>query len=372
MKILLLGEYSNVHNTLAQGLRSLGHEVTVASGGDGWKGYPRDIDLFHKMSFPGHMAFVWRVLKALPRLRGYDVVQLINPVFLEVSPWPLPFIYRYLRRNNKKVVMGAFGMDYYWVKVNRELRPMRYSDFNIGDKVRTDAVAQADVDTWIGTDAERLCRYVAKDSDAIVAGLYEYWITYQLAEDGVLKNKTTFIPFPIPENQPCSAQGDRIKIFVGISKGRSQYKGTDIMLRAARRLEQAYPDKVELLVAEGVPFEQYKSMMDGSDAILDQLYSYTPAMNALLAMSKGIVCVGGGEQEHYDLLEENELRPIVNVEPDEESVYNSLEQLVLHPERLPELKRQSVEYVRKHHNVEKVAKEYERLYLSLIASPKCD
>ena len=262
--------------------------------------------------------------------------------------------------------MGAFGMDYYWVKVNREQRPMRYSDFNIGDKVRTDAVAQADVDTWIGTDAERLCRYVAQDSDAIVAGLYEYWITYQLAEDGVLKNKTTFIPFPIPENQPCSAQGDRIKIFVGISKGRSQYKGTDIMLRAARRLEQAYPDKVELLVAEGVPFEQYKSMMDGSDAILDQLYSYTPAMNALLAMSKGIVCVGGGEQEHYDILEENELRPIVNVEPDEESVYNSLEQLVLHPERLPELKRQSVEYVRKHHNVEKVAKEYERLYLSLM------
>jgi glycosyltransferase involved in cell wall biosynthesis len=89
-------------------------------------------------------------------------------------------------------------------------------------------------------------------------------------------------------------------------------------------------------------------------------------------MSKGIVCVGGGEQEHYDLLDEKQLRPIINVEPSEDSVYHQLEQLVLHPERLPELKRQSVEYVRKHHNVEKVAKEYERLYLSLIASPKCD
>ena len=44
MKILLLGEYSNVHNTLAQGLRALGHEVVVASSGDGWKDYPRDID----------------------------------------------------------------------------------------------------------------------------------------------------------------------------------------------------------------------------------------------------------------------------------------------------------------------------------------
>ena len=45
MKILLLGEYSNVHNTLVQGLRHLGHQVTVASNGDFWKDYPRDIDL---------------------------------------------------------------------------------------------------------------------------------------------------------------------------------------------------------------------------------------------------------------------------------------------------------------------------------------
>ena len=34
MKILLLGEYSNMHNTIAEGLRELGHTVTVASNGD--------------------------------------------------------------------------------------------------------------------------------------------------------------------------------------------------------------------------------------------------------------------------------------------------------------------------------------------------
>ena len=48
MKILLLGEYSNVHATLAKGLRKLGHKVTVASNGDLWKGYERDIDLARK------------------------------------------------------------------------------------------------------------------------------------------------------------------------------------------------------------------------------------------------------------------------------------------------------------------------------------
>ena len=49
-------------------------------------------------------------------MRGYDVVQLINPVFLELCPERLFPIYRFLRRHNRKVFLGAFGMDYYWVK----------------------------------------------------------------------------------------------------------------------------------------------------------------------------------------------------------------------------------------------------------------
>ena len=44
MNILLIGEYSNVHATLAKGLRHLGHTVTVVSNGDFWKNYQRDID----------------------------------------------------------------------------------------------------------------------------------------------------------------------------------------------------------------------------------------------------------------------------------------------------------------------------------------
>ena len=37
MRILLLGEYSGVHYNLSVGLKALGHDVTLASGGDYWK-----------------------------------------------------------------------------------------------------------------------------------------------------------------------------------------------------------------------------------------------------------------------------------------------------------------------------------------------
>ena len=41
---------------------------------------------------------------------------------------------------------------------------------------------------------------------------------------------------------------------------------------------------------------------------------------------------------------------------------------MLHPELVPKLKRESMEYVRRHHDVEKVAKEYEKLYLGLMSA----
>ena len=84
-----------------------------------------------------------------------------------------------------------------------------------------------------------------------------------------------------------------------------------------------------------------------------------------MAMSKGVICIGGGEPENYEILHETELRPIINVQPTYDSVYYELEQLILHPERIPELKRQSVEYVRRHHDYMAVARQYETLYLSL-------
>ena len=363
MNILLLGEYSNVHNTLAKGLRELGHQVTVASDGDGWKEYPRDIDL--KREPGGRLSFIWRLLKALPRFRGYDVVQIINPMFLELKAERILPVYRYLRRHNSKIVMGSFGMDYYWVSVNTDKRPLRYSDFNFGDQPRTDAQAELYRKEWIGTPKQRLTETIARDCDGIPACLYEYWVTYNQVSE--LRSKMRFIPLPIvmPDIYHTSFYGGPLKLFVGISRNRSAYKGTDIMLRAAQALKEKYPDRLELRIAEGVPFDEYQRIMDGSDAILDEVYSYTPSMNSLLAMSKGIIDIGGGEPENYSILGEDELRPIINVEPYEQSVYDTLEQLIMHPERITELKRQSVEYIKRHHDYIKVARQYEQFYSEL-------
>ena len=366
MKILLLGEYSNVHWTLAEGLRQLGHQVTVASNGDFWKDYPRDIDFARSPGKWGGIRLMAKVCARLPLFRGYDVVQLINPMFLELRAERLFPIYRYLRHHNRKVVLGAFGMDWYWVHTCTYKKPLRYSDFNFGDQVRTEPDAVKEQRDWLGTTKERLNKLIAGDCDAIVTGLYEYDVCYRPYFPG----KTWFIPFPIrlPEAfSTTQCKRSKVTVFIGINPGRSAYKGTDIMLQAAKDIRTKYGHRMKLNIAEGVPFEQYREMMEGSDAILDQLYSYTPSMNPLLAMSKGIICIGGGEPENYEIIHEHELRPIINVMPNYESVYQELEQLILHPERIPRLKLQSREYVERHHDYLKVARQYEQLYLSLLS-----
>lgn len=364
LNILLLGEYSNVHATLAEGLRKLGHHVTVISNGDFWKNYPRDVDLSRNYGRTGGLTYWIKANIARHRyMHGNDIVQIINPMFLELKAERIYPFYNYLRRHNGRIVLGAFGMDYYWVHENSTRMPLRYSDFNIGSKLRTDDTAVALRHEWIGTEKEKLCKYIANDCDCIVAGLYEYYATYQ----PVFPDKTTFIPFPIKCSSTAAAfmQPDKLTLFIGISKGRSRYKGTDIMLKAAEDIKKKYPNKVILKKAEGVPFKEYVKMMSGADAILDQLYSYTPSMNPLEAMSHGIICIGGGEPENYSILGEEELRPIINVEPTYNDVYKKLEWLVNNINSVPKLKQNSVAYVRRHHDYITVAKKYEKLYYGL-------
>lgn len=359
MKILLLGDYSNVHATLAKGLRQLGHEVTVASDGDGWKNYPRDVDLYRNMNLGKWrtLRYFWHLLKAFRKFRGYDVVQLINPVFLPLKAERMMPFYKYLRHHNKHVFLGAFGMDHYWVKAGLDCTTFRYSDFNMGVEVRESEENDIWISDWLRGAKGELNKRIANNCDGIIAGLYEYYASY-LSE---FKDKLKYIPFPIipqADIKVDKAIPQRIRFFIGIQKSRSEYKGTDIMLRALERVAQELPDRCEIVRVESVPFAEYVKLMHGSDVILDQLYSYTPAMNALEAMARGLIVVGGAEPEHYELTQEPELRPIINVQPNEESVYLALKDLALHPERIPQLKRDSVAYINKHHDYIKVAQRY--------------
>jgi glycosyltransferase involved in cell wall biosynthesis len=240
-------------------------------------------------------------------------------------------------------------------------RTLRYCDFYTPTHEVHHEWNTAHECDWLHTFKKDASIHIAKTCDGIISGLYEYDVAYRAA----FPDKTTFIPMPIEmvdderlKFNDNSSFENKIRFFIGINRSRTMLKGTDIMLRALERVAADYPDRCEVVKVESVPFEEYVKLMNGSHVILDQLYSYTPAMNALEAMSRGLIVVGGGEPENYQILNETTLSPIINVEPNEESVYQALKDLALHPERIPQLQRDSMTYIARHHDHVKVAQRY--------------
>ena len=357
MKILLLGEYSGVHLTLAQGLRSLGHDVTIASDGDGFKNYERDIDLKRKSSgFWDTLSNIATIMRNLRKFKGYDIVQIINPNFTNQNIRVNLILYRYLKKNNKKVFLGAFGDDYYWLKACLD-KKYKYSEFFVDGRENKLADNEKLKAEWLGTFRQKANIEIAESCDGIIACLYEYYIAYK----DIYKDKLVYIPLPVNTDQLQSSIKpitDKVNFFIGINKVRDEFKGTDVLYKILKRLELNYPDRVSILKTESVTYNKYLEYVKESHVVLDQIYSYTPAMNGLLTLALGKVLVGGGEAEMYELQNEYKNRPIVNVLPNEDDIYSQLENLVLNADNIHEKSENSRKFVEDHHNYINIAQQY--------------
>ncbi len=359
MKILLLGEYSSLHNNLAYGLRQLGCEVCLVSGGDYWKDLDSDIKIRRKgYDFFSSLIYILQILLNLPRFRGYDVVQIINPCFFDIKVEKCWWIYKYLRRHNKKVFLGGFGVDHFWVKACLNDKTFRYSDFFVNGVARDNEYNRNEIADWIGSAKEDINKLMADDCNGIITGLYEYWAAYR----PYYSHKMTYIPMPIREDliayKGIEGPIDKLRFFLGVQKERSQVKGTDVVEPILNKVVEKHSHLCEVERVESVPYEQYKEMLGHSHVLIDQIYSYTPAMNALLGMAKGLVVVSGGEPEHYALHMESENFPIVNVLPNEEDIFETLERLVLKKKKIPALSQQCIDYIRKYHKSKDVSLKY--------------
>lgn len=357
MRILLLGEYSNLHWTLAQGLRKLGYDVTVASDGNSWMNNKRDINLKRSgYRLPHTIKYLYDILKNLKNLKGYDVVQIINPMFLDLKVEKNKYVYRYLRKHNKKVFLGAFGTDFFWIKACLDKKVFRYSDYYIGDKPTNFPLREMHRKEWFETPKRDLNIEIAETCDGIIGCLYEYYTSY--IQD--YPQKTKYISEPINVDKIKFRQRevtDSLNFFIGIQKGRSDVKGTDVLYKVLKEVHNKYPKESKIVKVESVPYSQYIKMMDSSHVMVDQLYSYTPAMNALAAMAQGLVAVSGGEPEAYALIKATN-QPVINVLPDEDDIFNKLEQLILNRQQIPEMSRNSRLFVEEHHHYIKIAQQY--------------
>ena len=355
MKILLLGDYSGLHVSLAEGLRELGHAVVVASDGDSWKNYPRDIDMRFNERFR-RIDVACKLLKNRRLLKGFDVVQLINPIFFTLRAENNLKLYKYIQKQNKSVFLGANGDDFYYLK-SALSGEFSSSVFNHNHLCQQEDL-QLHIKNKLSPEYKQLNEYIAHQCNGITACCTEYQIAY----DEKFGDKLKFIPLPVkcddfPFINTVTKSG-KVRFFLGIQEKRKVIKGMDVIYEALLELQKKYSNDVELQVARSVPFEQYKTMLDSSHILCDQLYSYGNGMNGVMAMAKGLIVAGGGEEEMYNVFGEEENKPIINLPDTKEGVIKSLESLLDRRDELPQLAKQSRVFALKHHDYIKVAQQY--------------
>lgn len=373
MKILLLGEYSRLHNSLKEGLTALGHDVVLVSSGDSFKKYNTDYSI-HPALFSDYWFlrklknFIYRFTgfnlaetekglrfyALLPKLQGFDHIQLINSDAIETHPWLERQLYEKLLKQNTKMSLLICGDE----------TPI--IDYCLKDELRYSILTPYLQDKSLKgyysyslkycTPAYRkLFDWVKALSTVIVTSDLDYEIP--MRRSGI---PTQFIPNPInittidfisPEIK------DRIVIFLGINRLSYIKKGITYFEQALKVIKEKHGDTVEIIITENVPYNEYIKIYNKAHILLDQVYGYDQGYNALEAMAKGKVVFTGAEQEFTEYFNLTE-RVAINALPDVDAIVKELSHLIENPDEIIAISKRARAFVESEHDYIKVAGNY--------------
>ena len=379
MRILLIGEYSRLHNTLKEGLTALGHEVVLVGTNDGFKNFPVDINykatFFTKPFFrPFIKAFyrltavnliqvenAWRFRKTLPKLKDFDVVQLINESSIKTLPRLEIKLLKKIARQNKHLFLMSCGTDHMSVSYAMD-KKLRYSILsplheNPGLKAHYKFILR-----YLSKPYVSLHQFLYKAIDGVIASDLDY----HLPLEGHPKY-LGMVPNPIHvkalDYMPLTIQ-DKIVIFHGVNKSNYIKKGNRFFDEALDIIRKKYPENIHIISTADVPYDTYINAYNLCHIFLDQVYAFDQGFNALEAMAKGKVVFTGAEKEWLTYYELEEDTVAINALPDANEIASKLEWLIEHPEKILEISQKARDFVIKEHDHINSAKHYLKLWQS--------
>lgn len=359
MKILMLGDYSNLHACLAKELRRRGHEVTLVSDGGGHMQTESDVLLSRRSGIFGSVGYLWKIMSMLSSWKGYDVVQLINPVFFTLKPSKLRMIFDILKRNNRSIFITLCGDDHYFVKDCVEGKLFRFSEYRIGREKSPMALADPDREKgWLSEGVARYHAHLYGEVDGAMSVLPEYDMSARLH---MSPEKIVFTNIPVEigalEYTEPVMNGE-VKVLIGMRPDMTIQKGTSRLLDLCREIEKRHPGKVKTEIAFGLSLAEYLRKIRESHVVVDQLYSYSPATNALQTMALGRISATGWQPEYARAIDYQGEAPVIRLAPDVDYAAE-FESALLDPGRLMTMSAKGRELVEKENDVAIVAQRFE-------------
>jgi len=348
MKILLLGEYSRLHNTLKEGLVSLGHTVVLVGTGDSFKRFPSDIDVssslqnnwftkkfivgLYKLSgFDLSKKDIYRNLNSiLPQLTNFDVVQLINEDAFGIYPADEIRFYRRVFSQNDKIFLSGCGEDTYIIDYYNR-KKMRYSILTpfFNNAKLVDAYKYSF--KYLTPPYKKLHQFVRNSIRAVIPSDMDYAIPYATYDKAV-----AMIPNPINIDKITYSKlviTDKVNIFFGVNLFSFHKKGSGIVLEVLQRIEKEFPEHVNIVIAKNLPYKAYMDKYQSAHIFIDQLYSFDQGFNALEAMARGKCVITGAERE-FEAYYQLKNTVAVNALPDADDLFQKIANLIKNKEKI--------------------------------------
>lgn len=374
MKILLVGEFSGLHNQLKKGLTSFQHEVVLINNGDSFKDYPADISIkakFFKSKLGNITRQIWfRIFKydlallehgirfwwQLSKLKDFDVVQLINESPIQTHPRLEFYLLKKLFNQNKKIILVSCGIDSYQVQYMLDKKP-KYSVMTPYFEDTKNSKQYEYYFEYLKPNFKKITDLIAQHTSGIIAADFDYI--------DALKNHPKYlgyIPYPIASTSTSSSESSSIKILLGINTGNAVKKGIPYFQEALKVIQKKYPEKVEILISQNLPYKDYQNYYQKADILLDQVYSFDQGYNALEAMLHKKVVFSGFETEFLKFYQLKEDEIGINAIPNIDYLVEKLSLLIENPNLIESIGNQAKIFVEEQHNIQLVAKKYIHFY----------
>jgi len=379
MKVLLVGEYSRLHNTLKEGLIALGHEVTLIGDGDGFKNFPVDLSIratfvekplilfFRKVwfrIFKKDLAEIERGFRFFyhsNKLKDFDVVQLINERPIKTTATIELYLLKQLFKNHKKVFLLSCGADTFTAKylINNPSIHSILTPYRANKKLFPHFKYIFD---YLKPKHQKIHTFLLNHVKGIIASDFDYV--------PALKGHPKFkglIPNPINIKAIDSKKSNKIKgpilLFLGINRGNYFAKGIPLFEKAIALLKETIPEeKLKIMISENLPYQTYIKMRNKAHILLDQVYSYDQGYNALEAMARGQVVFTGAGKDFLDFygLEENQV--CIDAIPNASFLVSKITDLVHHHSEIKRIGNNAKKFIKKHHDHLWVATQYLNCY----------
>jgi hypothetical protein len=347
MKILLYNEFSGLHQNLADGLKSLGHIPIIASGGDSWKNFSNDISLLPNKKTKIER-FLYR-LKLINRLTGFDVIQILGGITVYGNKVIDNSIINYILKHNSKSFYLAAGCDSEFLKSsNKYLTEASPCPQCIKeDSCDNRCTIRLDSEYFTTNSAS-----IVNNVNQVIPTMIEYQFGYQDIQNlgKIIRMPLNRKKYPWTENRV----NHRIKILHGIN--RPGFKGSTLIIDTLKKLQQKYPNDVELILPTRLPISEYLKLVEESNIVVDQCFGYSLGMNALISMSMGKVVFHGFNYRNQD--EYLNSKPTINFNNNSEFLSSEIYNLMENKSKVAELGYLSGKFIKMHHDHIKIAQQF--------------